>query len=66
MDNKIKGLLVSVAGVVLWFMPLNQFVWRGVGMFQTGHHVGGIAYLMLVAAIAYGVFPGSDKLCFSW
>lgn len=57
MDNKVKGVLFGVAGIVLWFMPLaawdQVFMGQSITMHQAGHHIGGIAYLLLVASIAY-------------
>jgi membrane protein implicated in regulation of membrane protease activity len=37
----------------LWFMPLVEF--DGGAMYQSGEHIGGIAYLLLAALLAYAV-----------
>lgn len=57
MDNKLKGVLIGVAGVILWFMPFaaweQEFMGQNMMMNQSGQHIGGIAYLLLLAAGGY-------------
>jgi len=57
MDNKVKGVLLGVAGIILWFMPLaawdQEFMGQSMSVHQAGHHIGGIAYLLLLSSIAY-------------
>lgn len=63
MNKQTIGLLLGVAGIILWFMPLvyvdmGNFMggkYRGILMYQAGHHIGGIAYLLIMsfAAFAY-------------
>lgn len=61
MDKKTQGVLLGVAGVILWFMPLvyvdmGNFMggkYKDVVMYQTGQSVGGIAYLLLISFSFY-------------
>lgn len=61
MDKKTLGMLLGVVGVILWFMPLAYVNMGGlskifgVGMHQTGHHIGGIAYLLVISSAVYTV-----------
>ena len=62
MNKKTIGMLLGVAGVILWFMPLayvnmGEFsrAFQGMKMYQTGHHVGGIAYLLVISFAVYTV-----------
>lgn len=55
MDKKLIATLLGVSGVLLWFMPLLNVEFMGQQMYQTGQHIGGIAYLILLAALAYAV-----------
>ncbi len=55
MDTRLKGSLTGVAGMLLWFMPLVHLNWMGVDAYQTGQHIGGIAWLLLFAHFAYAV-----------
>jgi len=65
MDNKIKGVLLGVAGIILWFMPLaawsQDFMGRSMTMHQAGHHIGGIAYLLLLASLAYAALSWFEQ-----
>lgn len=62
MDKKAVGMLLGVAGVILWFMPFlsvkmgdynNMF--HGLQLHQAGHHIGGIAYLLIISSAIYAV-----------
>jgi len=53
MDKKLIATLLGVSGVLLWFMPLVNVEFMGQHMHQTGESIGGIAYLVLLAALAY-------------
>lgn len=61
MDKKTIGLLLGVAGIILWFMPLvyvdmgnfMEDIFQGIEMYQAGHHIGGIAYLLIMSSAAY-------------
>lgn len=60
MDKKVVGTLLGVAGVILWFMPLAYVdlgsfagVFHGMQWHQAGHHIGGIAYLLLISSAVY-------------
>ena len=55
MNTKITGTILGVVGMCLWFMPLAHVNFMGMDGFQTGIHIGGIAYLMLFAFLAYAV-----------
>ncbi len=55
MDKKLIATLLGVSGVLLWFMPLLNVEFMGQQMYQSGQHIGGIAYLLLLAAVAYAV-----------
>lgn len=52
MNSKIVGAVIGAAGLFLWFQP---FVLLGGGYWQSGQHIGGIAYLLLFAMLAYAV-----------
>lgn len=58
MKNKELGTLLGVVAVVLWFMPWGyvhiQFM-GGIDMIQSGSHIGGGAYLILLGSFAYSV-----------
>ncbi len=62
MDNKTRGMALGVAGVILWFMPLVyvkldgfSLVFQSVQMHQAGHHIGGIAYLLILSSAIFAV-----------
>jgi hypothetical protein len=61
MDKKTLGMLLGVVGVILWFMPLAYVNMGGLSkifgtaMYQTGHHIGGIAYLLVISSGVYTV-----------
>lgn len=65
MDSKIKGVLLGVAGIILWFMPLmawqTEFMGETTSYHQAGHHIGGIAYLLLVSSIAYAALSWFEQ-----
>lgn len=65
MDSKVKGVLLGVAGVILWFMPLaawqQEFMGQTMSVHQAGHHIGGIAYLLLLSSIAYAVLSWFEQ-----
>ena len=51
MDHKTKGMLLGVAGMVLWFMPLVRSGFFG--FYLSGQHIGSIAHLLFASSIAY-------------
>lgn len=61
MDKKTLRILLGVSAIILWFMPLAYVDMQGFGggmfegmqMYQTGQHIGGIAYLLLVSSALY-------------
>lgn len=55
MNGKILGAILGVAGMFLWFMPLVIVNFMGTNFHQAGNHIGGIAYLLLFASMAYAV-----------
>lgn len=65
MDQKVKGVVLGVAGVILWFMPMaaweQVFMGRAMVMHQAGHHIGGIAYLLLLSSMAYAALSWYEQ-----
>lgn len=61
MNGKVIGAILGVAGVVLWFMPLANVDFMGIGAYQAGNHIGGIAYLLLSASLAYAVLSWIEQ-----
>lgn len=65
MNAKVVGLVLGVLGLFLWFMPWAQWQheFRGetIDAFQAGPHVGGIAYLVLVATTAYSAAAWKEQ-----
>lgn len=61
MDNKMKGVLLGVSGLVLWFTPFAYVEFMGMSAYQSGQHVGGIAYLLLLASIGYAVLSWVEQ-----
>lgn len=65
MDNKVKGVLLGVAGIILWFMPLaswdQEFMRQTMTVHQAGHHIGGIAYLLLLSSVAYAALSWYEQ-----
>lgn len=55
MDKRAVGTLLGIAGILLWFMPWAQFSMGEMAFAQTGSHVGGIAYVLLMSSLAYAV-----------
>jgi len=60
MDKRMIGVTIGVAGMFLWFMPFaswtEKFMSEPTRLFQTGQHIGGIAYLLLFSMFTYSVF----------
>lgn len=56
----MNGLLIGIANVFFWFAPwyswTQEFMGEQVPMMQNGTHIGGIAYLLIVASVLYAVF----------
>ncbi|QWV93174.1 hypothetical protein KP004_18710 [Geomonas oryzisoli] len=61
MDHKTKGVVLGLAGVILWFMPLANFGFMGLDLYQTGSHIGGISYLLLTASAGYAVLSWFEQ-----
>jgi hypothetical protein len=64
MDSRVKGVLLGVAGVILWFMPLmawkEEFMGQVMDMYRAGHHIGGIAYLLLLSSLAFAILSWNN------
>ncbi len=61
MNGKILGTILVVVGVLLWFMPLAHVNFMGMNAYQAGNHIGGIAYLLLFASLAYAVLSWMEQ-----
>ncbi|MEJ2766006.1 hypothetical protein VV869_18800 [Photobacterium sp. MCCC 1A19761] len=62
MDRKTIGFLLGLSGMALWFMPLAYIdfggfggMFKGVQLYQAGHHIGGIAYFLLFASASCAI-----------
>jgi len=56
--RKIIATVLGALGVFLWFMPLvnvTSTFFQGMEMYQAGNHIGGIAYLLIISFLAYGI-----------
>lgn len=61
MNNKEICTALGCAGVVLWFMPLAYVEFMGLAGYQAGHHIGGIAHLLLLALLAYAALSWTGQ-----
>lgn len=61
MNQKIIATMLGVAGAILWFTPFAYIDFMGVEGFQAGHHIGGIAYLLLLSSLAYAVLSWMEQ-----
>lgn len=55
MNAKITGTILGIIGSALWFMPLVYVSFMDINTYQAGNHIGGIAYLILLASLAYAL-----------
>jgi hypothetical protein len=55
MDKKTTSTLLGISSCVLWFMPWVYLDFMGVNAYQSGSHIGGLAYILLLAAVAYAI-----------
>ncbi len=55
MNNGTQDVVLAVAGVVLWFAPFQYVAFMGMAGYQSGAHIGGLSYLLLMAYVAYAV-----------
>ncbi len=55
MDKRVVGTLLGIGGMWLWFMPWRQFSIEAFDFNQTGSHMGGVAYMLLMSSFAYAV-----------
>jgi hypothetical protein len=51
-NSKVLGAVLGAVGLFLWFQPFRML---GGGFWQSGQHIGGIAYLLLFAMAVYAV-----------
>jgi len=60
MKEKIFGVVLSIFGVICWFLPFAEwnevFMGQNMQLFQAGYHMGGISYLFLVGFAIVAVF----------
>lgn len=61
MHSKVIGIVLGIAGVLLWFMPLVTIQFMGMTGYQSGSQVGGIAYLLLLASISYALLSWREQ-----
>lgn len=61
MNCKIIGTILGVVGVLLWFMPIAYVSFMDADAYQAGNHIGGIAYLLLLASLAYAVLSWIEQ-----
>ena len=55
MDKRVVGTLLGIAGLLLWFMPWMAFSMGDMDFHQTGSHIGGIAYVLLMSSLASAI-----------
>ncbi len=60
MNNGTQDVVLAVAGILLWFAPFQYVAFMGMVGYQSGSHIGGLSYLLLIAYIAYAVFSWKD------
>jgi len=61
MNPKIVGTVLGIIAVFLWFMPLANVKFMGMAVYQAGNHIGGIAYLLLLASFAYVILSWMEQ-----
>jgi len=61
MNTKIRGVINGLAILILWFMPFGYVEFMGMQMYQTGQHIGGISYLLLIAGTAIAVLSWKEQ-----
>lgn len=60
-NRKITGTILGVFGIILWFMPMAYVDFMGEEAYQAGNHIGGIAYLLLFASLAYAALSWFEQ-----
>jgi hypothetical protein len=53
MNKKTIATALGVISAVFWFLPWVYIEFMGVNAYQSGSHIGGLAYLILLASLAY-------------
>ena len=53
MKKQMVGTCLGVLGIFLWFMPFVYVQFSNMVGYQNGVHIGGLAYLLIVACAAY-------------
>ena len=63
MNSKIIDVVLAVASVFFWYQPFNSVSndlfgndFGGAAMYQSGEHIGGMAYLMLIVPLVFAYF----------
>lgn len=56
MNNGTQDVILAVTGILLWFAPFQYVEFMNVVGYQSGSHIGGLSYLLLIAYVAYAVF----------
>lgn len=67
--KQIIDISLCVASLLFWFQPFNSVSFGsydmlniyGYQMYQSGEHLGGMAYLMLIAPVAFGYFSWKEE-----
>lgn len=66
--KQIIDILLCVASLLFWFEPFNSVsfgmkdVFPETEMYQSGEHIGGLAYLMLIAPLTFAYFSWKENL----
>lgn len=60
MERKTIGAVLGAVGLFLWFEPFVYVKMMDMDAFKSGQHIGGIAYLLLAASLAYSVFSWKE------
>lgn len=55
MNTRVVAVILGLVMLVGWFFPLVNFIGFAGQMYQTGEHIGGVSYLILVAGTAYAI-----------
>jgi hypothetical protein len=67
MTNKqIIDILLGVTSLIFWFQPFNSVsfgndMFQGSEMYQSGEHIGGLAYLMLILPVVFAYFSWQEN-----
>lgn len=53
MNKKTIATVMGMVSAVLWFQPWVYVDFMGVNAFQSGSHIGGLAYIILLSSLSY-------------